>query len=180
MTPKFILRYCIDNQLQYHCGVIHLVSCASLLAHLYLQWNLICDKSSLTYISQSVFFVGAVLGAWVWGTVADRIGRRKVYFLTILLTVVSGLGYSLAPNYYLFTLFRLLVAFAAGGTVLSSYVLSIEITGVDYRTFAGLACSAIFAVSYPLMAVMAYFIPNWRWFSVSASVLVLAYLGLWR
>ena len=144
------------------------------------QWDLICDKSSLTNISQSMFFVGAMLGAWIWGTVADRIGRRKVYFLTILCTFASGLGYSLAPTFYIFAAFRLLVAFSSAGVILSSYVLSIEITGIDYRTFAGLACGALFALSYPLMAGLAYIIPYWRVFGVVSSVALLGYLALWR
>ena len=149
-------------------------------SHTHTQWDLVCDKSSLSNISQSMFFIGGLLGAWIWGTVADRIGRKKVFFLSILCSVVSGLGYSLSPNFNMFAVFRLLVAFSAAGVVLSSYVLSMELTGIEYRTFAGLACSGIFSLCFPVMALLAYLIPNWRVFCTMSSLGLLAYLALWR
>ena len=155
------------------------VQCAIIYSPI-LQWNLICDKSSLTKLSQSMFFIGAMLGAWLWGTVADRMGRRKVFFMTVVLSSASGIGYSLSPNYYIFLVFRLLIAMNMAGVILSSFVLSMEITGKEYRTFAGLACSAVFALSFPLLAGLAYLIPKWRTLSMVTSLFFLLFLLLWK
>ncbi len=144
------------------------------------QWDLICGESALAKLSQSMFFVGSMLGAWIFGTLADRIGRRKAYFISIALSAASGFGYSLAPNYYIFIIFRLLVALNLAGVILSSFVLSMEIAGAEYRTFAGLAYSAIFAFCYPILAGLAYLIPNWRLLGVISSLSLLPFLLLWR
>ena len=145
-----------------------------------MQWNLICDKSSLTKLSQSMFFVGAMLGAWLWGTVADRMGRRKVYFATIALSAATGLGYSLAPSYSIFVLFRFLVAVSVAGTILSSYVLSIELTSSEGRTKTVMLASALYTLVFPLLAIQGYLIPNWRWFGCVTSLNGLLVFLLWR
>ena len=144
------------------------------------QWDLICDKSSLTNISQSMFFIGAMLGAWIWGTVADRIGRRKVFFLSILCTVILGLGCSLSPSFYIFAIFRLLVAFSTAGVILSSFVHSVEIIGTEYRTAATMGIFVYFGLCYPLVALSAYLITNWRMFCIVNSLSGLLFFLLWR
>ena len=121
-----------------------------------------------------------MLGAWLWGTMADRIGRRKVYFATIVLSATTGLGYSLAPNYYIFLLFRFLVAVSVAGTILSSYVLSIELTSSEGRTEIVMLCGAVYTLCFPLLAVQAYLFPNWRWFGCVTSLSGLLVLLLWR
>jgi len=148
-----------------------------LLILLFSQWNLICDKSSLTNLSQ---FIGAMLGAWIWGTLADRIGRRKVFFITVVLSATSGFGYSLAPNYTVFLFFRLLVAMNCAGIVLGSYVLSLEIVSKEWRAFVGLSFGVFFSLSFPLLAGLAYLIPHWRALGVASSLLFLPFLLLWK
>ena len=131
-------------------------------------------------MSQSIFFGGTLIGAWVWGNVADKIGRKKVFFITVSFTIVSGLGYGLAPSYFLFSFFRFMSAISSAGVILSSYVLSVEIVGVSARSFAGLAGSCFFSLSYPCLAILARYIYNWRCLCIVISLLGLAYFPLWR
>ena len=144
------------------------------------QWNLVCSKSSLPNMSQSVYFVGSLLGAWLWGTVADKIGRKKVFYITLTCTIISGLGFGLSPSYAVFVVFRLLNAISCAGVVLTSYVLSMEIVGVSARSFAGIAGSGFFAIGYPILACLAYFIRSWRWLCVVISLFGLGYYPLWK
>ena len=131
-------------------------------------------------MSQSAFFVGNLLGAWLWGTIADKIGRKKVFFITLVCTVLSGLGFGLAPNYSVFVFFRLMSAVSTAGVILASYVLSVEIVGISARSYAGIAGGGFFSLSYPLLALLAYFIRSWRWLSVVISLVGLGFFPLWR
>ena len=121
-----------------------------------------------------------MLGAWLWGTLADQIGRRKIYFTTVVLTAATGLGYSVAPNYYIFVFFRFLVGFSVAGLILSSYVLSIELTGTQGRTKIVMLNGAFYSLCYPLLATQAYLITDWRLFSSVSSLSGLLVLLLWR
>lgn len=131
-------------------------------------------------MSQSVFFVGWLLGSWLWGTVADTLGRKKVFFINVTFVILSSLGFGLAPNYALFVFFRLTSAISCAGISISGNVLVVEVVGRSARSFAGFFGASFFSVGYSLLALLAYFIRSWRWLSVSVSLLGLCYYPLWR
>lgn len=93
---------------------------------------------------------------------ADRIGCRKVFFISSGCIAASGLGYGLAFDYYSFVCFRICAAIGTSGLIISSYVLSVEVVGISARSFAGMVGSAIFGSAYPILAVLAYFVRGWR------------------
>ena len=131
-------------------------------------------------MSQSGYFVGLLVGSWVFGTVADQIGRKKVLFLTILGTAISGLGYTLAPGIYSFIFFRIVAAICGQGVIMSSYVLVMEIVGRSARSFAGLAIAMFFSFGCALLAILAYLIREWRTLSLVSTLSGLLFLLLWR
>lgn len=113
--------------------------------------------------------MGSLLGAWIWGTMSDEIGRRKVFFLTSALSILSGIGTALSCGYYSFIFFRLCSAISVAGALISCYVLCLELIGKSRRNFAGMAGSVIYALAYPVLAVLAHYIRNWRLFTLLAS-----------
>jgi MFS family permease len=66
-------------------------------------------------LSSSFYLAGAVLGAVLFGFIADRFGRRRLVFWALFLylfaTACTGLSWSLAS----FTFFRILTAAGIGG-----------------------------------------------------------------
>ncbi len=98
----------------------------------------------------------------MWGIISDKIGRRKVYFITAAFVVLSSLGCALSFNYYVFVLSRICLAFSISGLILSTVVIGVEMVGASARSFTGIAGGGIFALGYPLLAVLAYFFRNWR------------------
>jgi MFS family permease len=62
----------------------------------------------------TVWLIGIMIGALLFGYLADRFGRRKLFILTLLLyssfTVISALS----PGYYFFMVFRFLTAIGVG------------------------------------------------------------------
>ncbi len=145
-----------------------------------IQWDLICSKSSLPNLTQSGFFVGLLLGAWLFGTLTDRFGRKKVFFGTILGSTLSGIGYGAAPEFYTFAFFRVSLAFFNAGMIISGYTLVLEIVGISKRTLVGSATMAFFSVGFPLLAVLAFFIRDWRALCIVCAASGLPLLLLWR
>ena len=43
--------------------------------------------------------VGFLLGAWIWGSVADKIGRKKVFFITCGCLFLSGFSCGFSFSY---------------------------------------------------------------------------------
>ena len=75
----------------------------------------------------SIGLIGMALGAVLAGTIADRIGRKQVFTLTVLLYSISTGLCAIAWNYESLLVFRFLVGFGLGGelpvaaTLMSEY-----------------------------------------------------------
>ena len=150
------------------------------LLSLFLQWDLICSKSSLPNLSQSAFFVGTLLGAWIWGKLTDMIGRQKAFFISAGCVVAAGVGYALAFNFYMFVAFRVLTAINVSGFIMSSFVLTVEIVGVSARGVVGMIGPGAFGLAYSVVAAAAYFIRSWRVLSILLSVVGVGVFALIR
>jgi putative MFS transporter len=74
----------------------------------------------------TVTFVGMLLGAWLWGVVADRIGRRAGFMLTVAIFAVFGLLSAFAPNVGWLLVLRLLTGFGLGGALPLDFALYAE------------------------------------------------------
>ena len=54
-----------------------------------------------------MLFLGMMVGGWLWGNLADRLGRKRMLILALLVNAVfSGLS-SFVTSYWLFLLCRL-------------------------------------------------------------------------
>ncbi|KQQ00020.1 MULTISPECIES: MFS transporter [unclassified Rathayibacter] len=63
----------------------------------------------------TVYLVGQIVGALIFGRLSDRLGRRKLFILTLVIYLVaSGLA-GLAPNYLFLAVFRFFAGMGIGG-----------------------------------------------------------------
>ena len=108
--------------------------------------------------------IGMALGAVVSGTIADRIGRKKVFTITVLLYSIASAFCALSWNYQSLLVFRFLVGFGLGGelpvaaTLVSEYAPS-RVRGrfiVLLESFWGLGWIAAACIAY-------FFIPLYGW-----------------
>src|SRR6476646_7216845 len=84
------------------------------LAFIIKPWNLTFGESAFILLSSGV---GAILGAFIWGRLADVIGRRKVFIATVLnFSMASGVLAFTPDNDWIFlSTFRFFVGFGVGG-----------------------------------------------------------------
>ena len=62
-----------------------------------------------------IWFLGLGLGAIVFGYLADRVGRRRLFVATLLLYSCSALATAASPSYGFFMVFRFLTGLGVGG-----------------------------------------------------------------
>lgn len=70
-----------------------------------------CDLNLNTHTKgwlNSIIFIGMMAGAYVWGSVADSLGRKKVLIAISFMNALCIVASSFCQNYELFMLFRFL------------------------------------------------------------------------
>jgi PHS family inorganic phosphate transporter-like MFS transporter len=117
------------------------------------QWHL--DTRQLAVLN-AVMLGAAFLGALVFGRIADKIGRTRVYWMSAALMVVAAVGSALAPSLVVLVAFRFVLGFGVGGDYPVSAVLMSEYA--DHRNrgrMVGLVFSAqaVGLVVGPLIAL---------------------------
>jgi MFS family permease len=63
----------------------------------------------------STYLAGAVLGALFFGYLTDRLGRRKLFLVTLATNSIATLLTAISFNFWSFALFRALTGFGIGG-----------------------------------------------------------------
>jgi len=62
-----------------------------------------------------VWFVGIGIGAALFGYLADRVGRRRLFVATLLLYSLAAIATAASPTYGVFMVFRFLTGLGVGG-----------------------------------------------------------------
>ncbi|RVE54029.1 hypothetical protein evm_001432 [Chilo suppressalis] len=145
------------------------------------QWNLVCDRAWLKNLTQTIFMLGILVGNMVFGHLSDRYGRRIPFLGAVFLQLISGVTTAYSVNWYMFTALRFLLAVATGGTMVTSFVLTMELIGAKYRDTVGIIYQIPFNLGHLSLPVFGYFLRDWNMFQLAISlpsVLFLSYYFL--
>ncbi|MFK0248421.1 MFS transporter [Amycolatopsis azurea] len=114
--------------------------------------------------------IGMAVGAVVWGTIADRIGRKKAFSVTLLLFALFSVLGALAPNVETFLALRFLAGIGLGGCIPVDYAIVSEFSPRRHRGRVLSAMDGWWPVGTTLAAVTATLLlpveGNWRWMLV--------------
>ena len=92
----------------------------------------------------TAYLAGAVLGALVFGYLTDRLGRKKLFTVTLGLYLVSAFLTALAWNFTSFAIFRFLTGAAIGGEYSAINSAIDELIPARVRGWADLAINGTF------------------------------------
>ena len=131
----------------------------------------------------TAFFLGMLLGAWGFGRLADRVGRRRVLIGTVLLDGVFGLASAFAPDFATLLALRLLTGIGVGGTLPVDYAMMAEFLPPRRRGRWLVALEGFWAVGTIVVALVAWAVNHWageqawRWLFVATALPAL--IGFW-
>uniref|UniRef100_A0A8D2PUP5 Solute carrier family 22 member 13 n=1 Tax=Zosterops lateralis melanops TaxID=1220523 RepID=A0A8D2PUP5_ZOSLA len=139
---------------------------------------MVCDRAVLSDVSQSIYMAGLLIGATLFGMLSDRIGRRPVFLISILIQAVFGLAVAFSPHIYVFMALRCVVGAAVSGIMVT--VVSLEWVGVAYRTKALMNAHTAFAIGQMAVAGLSYGIRNWRLLEIAGSLDLISLVGAFQ
>jgi len=103
-------------------------------------------------LASSAYIAGAVIGALGFGWLTDRLGRRKLFFITLGLYVAATAATALSWNLVSFALFRFLTGAGIGGEYAAINSTIQEFTPARVRGWTDLAINGTFWVGAALGA----------------------------
>jgi putative MFS transporter len=142
------------------------------MAALAVQWNL--NATTLSLIG-SIGFVGMAIGASVGGLLADRIGRRQVFAVTLLVYGLATGAAALSWSVGALLVFRFLIGVGLGAELPVAATLVSEFSPARIRGRIVVLLEAFWAVGWLLAALIGYFVvptspDGWRWALVIGAV----------
>ncbi|XP_049951899.1 organic cation transporter protein-like, partial [Schistocerca serialis cubense] len=141
--------------------------------------NLVCEYAWLSATADSMFMVGVLLGSIIFGDLSHRFGRKPIFFLSLVLQIIGGIGAAVLPNYSSYVAARMLIGATTSGMFLVAYVIAMEMIGPFKRMVAGLLCQVFGTTGYLWTGFFAYFIKEWRILQTTFSVPEVLFLSCW-
>jgi MFS family permease len=121
----------------------------------------------------------SAIGTFLLSRLSDRVGRRRIILMSLLLAPVFALGAGLAARAWVFVLFEILISALLGGSVSSAIVLLAEelpsrqrARGQAFAAFASAIGGVLGYIIIPFLLGGGY---SWRWLiapAVAGMVLV--------
>jgi len=132
----------------------------------------------------TLFFVGMLVGAALFGRLADRIGRRNLLIITVLTDALFGLASAFASDFTMLLIFRFLTGLAVGGTLPVDYAMMAEFLPADRRGRWLVGLESFWAVGTVIVALAAWYAAangmadGWRFIFVITALPALIGLAL--
>jgi MFS family permease len=116
------------------------------------QPNTLALSNTDVGLASSAYVAGAVLGALFFGWLTDRLGRRKLFFITLAVYMVAAAATGLSWNLASFVLFRFLTGAGIGGEYAAINSTIQELIPCRYRGWTDLSINGSFWVGAALGA----------------------------
>jgi putative MFS transporter len=105
----------------------------------------------------TIFFVGMLIGAAAFGRLADRIGRRNLLIITVLMDALFGLASAFASDFTMLLVFRFLTGLAVGGTLPVDYAMMAEFLPANRRGRWLVGLEGFWAIGTVIVALAAWY-----------------------
>ena len=121
-------------------------------------------------LTASAYLAGAVIGALGFGWLTDRLGRKKLFSITVLLYLTATIASGCAWNFWSFALFRFLTGAGIGGEYAAVNATIQELIPARKRGFTDLCINGSFWLGAALGAIGSSAVldpdlinPEWGW-----------------
>ncbi|XP_012259159.2 organic cation transporter protein-like [Athalia rosae] len=143
------------------------------------DFDLVCDNSWLKTTSDSLFMVGVMIGAMIFGASSDKWGRKPSYYAAIVSYLLGSILVLISPEFVSYTIARIVVGAACSGIFMVGYVNVLEIIGTKHRRVIVAGIHVSYSLGYATLIVCAYFIRTWRHLQITMILPAVGFLSYW-
>ncbi|GMT24722.1 hypothetical protein PFISCL1PPCAC_16019, partial [Pristionchus fissidentatus] len=144
------------------------------------RWDIVCDgRSWIKALVQSAYYIGQMGGSMTFGMLGDRIGRKKCFFIAIALQIACAFLQSIAPNWWLYTIFRVGTGFAHPGASVIAVVIGTELMGPKYRKLASIVTALCMAIGQVFLGATAIVLTDYQWLHIAITAPSVLFISYW-
>ncbi|XP_071112698.1 organic cation transporter protein-like [Haliotis cracherodii] len=143
------------------------------------ELNMVCNNAIQSSNAQMIFMGGYFAGAFIFGALGDRVGRRKALALSIAILFVGGLALNWASTYIVFVFLRFINGACTAGMFTTCFVIGMEFVGPSKRVWAGIISNFFFTSGYAFLTGVAFFIRDWHTLELVMAAPVGIFLIYW-
>ncbi|XP_045215866.2 organic cation transporter protein-like [Mercenaria mercenaria] len=135
------------------------------------EWNLVCSRSNLAALAQSLALAGQGLGAFVTSHVADRFGRKRVYVISHIGVMTTMAVMAFSTNIYMLLSLRLVTGTFQQGVVCTGKILALEMFPREVRSHTEVATFLSWSVGIMVLSVFGYAFRglDWRYLQIGLA-----------
>lgn len=126
------------------------------------EWDLVCNRSWMVSMTQSLYMSGFILSFPIFGYISDRYGRWNSLLMGAIIEMSAGFGCAFANSITVFMFFRFLIGFGNAGRTSSSYLIMIEWVGPKWRMPISTLGSLGWIIGYITLPWLTVFFLNFR------------------
>lgn len=141
------------------------------------QFELICDRGYITQTITTIQMAGLLVGSLIAGQFGDAFGRKRTYFLSLLILLVSNLAAAFSVSWYMFAVFRFFIGSGCGFYLTVHLTYKVEFVSGKYRPLLlGIPAWSIFSGSF---GGMAYLLHDWFYLHLATAAITAPLLFTW-
>uniref|UniRef100_F6TSC3 Solute carrier family 22 member 16 n=1 Tax=Xenopus tropicalis TaxID=8364 RepID=F6TSC3_XENTR len=171
------LTYSYDgNKTLFSCSNGYYYDNTNLESSIVTDWHLVCEREWLAKLIQPTFMFGVLIGAVIFGDIADRVGRRLILWLTSTGQFLFGIAVAFTFDYYSFVIVRFLLAMVSSGYYVVVFVYVTEYVGIKARSWASMHVHAFFAVGVMIVSLVGFLVRTWWMYQIILSLTTLPFV----
>ncbi|XP_052089054.1 organic cation transporter protein-like isoform X2 [Mytilus californianus] len=143
------------------------------------KMNFVCDDAIKTSHAQMIFYGGVLFGDVSLGILSDKIGRKKTFLLSTIITLVMAVGVAFSSSFLVFVILEFMIGAAHHGGFMICCVMSLEYVGPSKRVLTGIPIHIFFAFGIMYIALMGYLLRNWFYVQLAVGVPFGVFLFYW-
>ncbi|XP_068583454.1 solute carrier family 22 member 7-like [Cebidichthys violaceus] len=144
------------------------------------EWDLVCSRKGMNKATVTIFFIGVMCGAPLFGFLSDRFGRRPLLLASYLSSLTFAVLSAFSPTYVVFVIMRFFTGMSLAGISIISIALNVEWFGIAHRTFSGIILSLDWTLGNMILVGIAYNVNHWRMLIVAVTSPLILSILTWR
>ncbi|XP_062619785.1 solute carrier family 22 member 4-like [Saccostrea cucullata] len=138
------------------------------------EFELVCDNDWITSFTTTIQMAGLLISSPIAGQMADSIGRKPTFFLSLLALTVFNLGAGFSVCWEMFTVFRFLIGFGCGMYLTTFYSFITEFVPMRWRSMiSAIPAWATFAAFYGLFS---WWLHDWAYLHFATAIVTAPFL----